>query len=124
MDKLVAQRNHGEHYQADRHKDVPHQQSQQPPAQALFTPGSHVVERFKIRLELQDVAFDLVNVSGKQLQRIRPGGRACLRLPLSARDLSESRSTCPPCSTAIGANMRNIEDSHPIISAYAVSTRL
>jgi hypothetical protein len=39
-----------------------------------------------------------------------------------ARDLSESRKTFPPCSTAIGASMRNIEVSHPISSpAYAVS---
>jgi hypothetical protein len=30
--------------------------------------------------------------------------------------LSESRKTCPPCSTAIGASMRKIEPSHPIVS--------
>src|SRR6476469_1771225 len=59
---LVAQRNHSENDKANGHHDVPHQQSQQPAAQALLALGGHVVERFKIRLELQHVAFDLVNV--------------------------------------------------------------
>jgi hypothetical protein len=45
---LVPQRNHGEHHQANRHNDVPYQQCQQPAAQALFTSGSHIVERFKV----------------------------------------------------------------------------